>query len=108
MKTLFSICAFCVALVSFVGAAVAMDVTLAWDPNSETDLAGYRIYWATASNGQSKTQTTNKVENSLKKLHEDAKANLNVLPATIEAIKAYATVGEIVSVLSSVYGTWKP
>jgi methylmalonyl-CoA mutase N-terminal domain/subunit len=35
-----------------------------------------------------------KVENSLKKLHEDA--------------KAYATVGEIVSVLSSVYGTWKP
>ena len=49
-----------------------------------------------------------KVENSLKKLHEDAKANLNVMPATIEAIKAYATVGEIVSVLSSVYGTWKP
>lgn len=49
-----------------------------------------------------------KVENSLKKLHEDAKANFNVMPATVEAIKAYATVGEIVSVLSSVYGTWKP
>jgi methylmalonyl-CoA mutase N-terminal domain/subunit len=30
------------------------------------------------------------------------------MPATIEAIKSYATVGEIVSVLSKVYGTWKP
>jgi len=27
----------------------AQSVTLAWDPNSETDLAGYNVYWGTAS-----------------------------------------------------------
>lgn len=29
--------------------AQTMNVTLAWDPNSETDLAGYRIYWSQTS-----------------------------------------------------------
>jgi len=28
---------------------MAGDVTLAWDPNSETDLAGYKLYYGTAS-----------------------------------------------------------
>ena len=27
---------------------VAADVTLAWDPNSETDLAGYKVYYGTS------------------------------------------------------------
>jgi hypothetical protein len=27
----------------------AFDVTLAWDANTEPDLAGYKIYWGTAS-----------------------------------------------------------
>ncbi|MGA1158995.1 MAG: acyl-CoA mutase large subunit family protein [Candidatus Nanopelagicaceae bacterium] len=49
-----------------------------------------------------------KVESALNRLHEDAKSNKNVMPATIDAVKSYATVGEIVSVLSKVYGTWKP
>lgn len=31
--------------------AYALDVTLAWDPNSETDLAGYKIYYGTAAGG---------------------------------------------------------
>lgn len=31
------------------GLAQAMDVTLAWDPNSEPDLAGYRIYYSTTA-----------------------------------------------------------
>jgi methylmalonyl-CoA mutase N-terminal domain/subunit len=30
------------------------------------------------------------------------------MPATIEAVKAYATVGEIVAVLGGVFGSWKP
>ena len=31
--------------------AYALDVTLAWDENSETDLAGYKIYYGTAAGG---------------------------------------------------------
>ena len=31
--------------------ASAMDVTLAWDANSETDLAGYKIYYGTTAGG---------------------------------------------------------
>jgi hypothetical protein len=31
--------------------ALAAEVTLAWDPNSETDLAGYGIYFRKSTNG---------------------------------------------------------
>ncbi len=31
--------------------ASAMDVKLAWDPNTETDLAGYKIYFGTTKGG---------------------------------------------------------
>ena len=31
--------------------ALAADVTLAWDPNSETDLAGYGIYFRKSTDG---------------------------------------------------------
>lgn len=31
------------------GMAHAMDVTLAWDANTEPDLAGYNIYWSEAT-----------------------------------------------------------
>jgi hypothetical protein len=34
----------------------AMDVKLACDPNSESDLAGYRIYWSQASGSYSTSQ----------------------------------------------------
>jgi hypothetical protein len=30
-------------------AHAASDVTLVWDPNTDPDLAGYKIYWGTAS-----------------------------------------------------------
>jgi hypothetical protein len=33
--------------------AYAGDVTLEWDPNTETDLAGYKIYYGTASGSYS-------------------------------------------------------
>lgn len=42
MKTL-TLAALCL-LIPFT--AHAFDVTLAWDPNTETDLAGYRVYQA--------------------------------------------------------------
>jgi chitinase len=35
----------------FVGSAVAADVELAWDANTESDLAGYYLYYKTGSSG---------------------------------------------------------
>jgi len=37
------------SLLVFTIPALAGDVTLAWDPNTETDLAGYKLYIGTAS-----------------------------------------------------------
>jgi methylmalonyl-CoA mutase N-terminal domain/subunit len=37
-----------------------------------------------------------------------ARAGENVLPACVEAVSAYATVGEIVAVLREVHGDWRP
>ena len=34
-------------MVSLASAAFAADVTLAWDANTETDLAGYKVYYGT-------------------------------------------------------------
>ncbi len=33
---------------SFCSYACAGDITLAWDANSESNIAGYKIYWGTA------------------------------------------------------------
>jgi hypothetical protein len=42
---------FVLAVISLISAAPALaaDVTLAWDANTEPDLAGYKIYFGTAS-----------------------------------------------------------
>jgi methylmalonyl-CoA mutase N-terminal domain/subunit len=48
-----------------------------------------------------------KVKEVLSKLHDDADKNVNLMPSIIEAIKAYATVGEICDVLRGVYGVYK-
>lgn len=39
-----------ISLLPFASAALAADVTLAWDVNQEADVAGYRIYYGTSSN----------------------------------------------------------
>ena len=31
--------------------AISADITIAWDPNSEEDLAGYKIYYKTNNSG---------------------------------------------------------
>jgi fibronectin type 3 domain-containing protein len=36
-------------LLGLSGAVWAKSVTLAWDANTESDLAGYKMYWGTAS-----------------------------------------------------------
>jgi methylmalonyl-CoA mutase N-terminal domain/subunit len=47
------------------------------------------------------------VEDSLDKLRRAARANENTMPATIEAVRAYATLGEICSALRDVYGIYE-
>ena len=36
-------------LLAFPALVAAATVSLAWDPNSETDIAGYRVYYGTQS-----------------------------------------------------------
>jgi len=47
------------------------------------------------------------VERCLQKLRAEAVAGRNVMPAMVEAVKAYATVGEITNTLVGVYGRFK-
>jgi methylmalonyl-CoA mutase N-terminal domain/subunit len=48
-----------------------------------------------------------KVKEVLEKLHYAATKNENLMPTIIEAVKAYATLGEIMDVLRKVYGEYK-
>ncbi|MEM3626857.1 MAG: methylmalonyl-CoA mutase family protein [Candidatus Bathyarchaeia archaeon] len=48
-----------------------------------------------------------KVKEVLEKLHYAAEKNENLMPIIIEAVKAYATLGEITDVLRKVYGEYK-
>jgi methylmalonyl-CoA mutase N-terminal domain/subunit len=47
------------------------------------------------------------VENALERLKRAARNNDNTMPATIEAVRAYATLGEICSALRDVYGVYE-
>jgi hypothetical protein len=40
-------------LLCFITPSYAMDVTLTWNPNSEGDLAGYKVYYWTGASAQS-------------------------------------------------------
>jgi methylmalonyl-CoA mutase N-terminal domain/subunit len=48
-----------------------------------------------------------KVKQVLDKLHDEADKNKNLMPVIIEAVKSYATIGEITEVLRRVYGEYK-
>jgi methylmalonyl-CoA mutase, N-terminal domain len=57
---------------------------------------------------QTKTRRDNgAVANALEKLKLAAEKNENTMPATIEAVRAYATLGEICSSLRDVYGVYE-
>ena len=45
---------------------------------------------------------------ALKEVEKVAKGNGNLVPPIVEAVKAYATIGEICDVLRSVFGTYHP
>jgi methylmalonyl-CoA mutase N-terminal domain/subunit len=47
------------------------------------------------------------VQNALEKLKGAAQKMENTMPATIEAVRAYATLGEICSALRDVYGVYE-
>jgi methylmalonyl-CoA mutase N-terminal domain/subunit len=47
------------------------------------------------------------VQAALARVEADARANRNVMPAIVEAVKAYATVGEITHKLVEVYGRYQ-
>jgi methylmalonyl-CoA mutase, N-terminal domain len=47
------------------------------------------------------------VANSLEKLKQAARDNENTMPATIEAVRAYATLGEMCDALRDVYGLYE-
>jgi methylmalonyl-CoA mutase N-terminal domain/subunit len=47
------------------------------------------------------------VANALEKLRQAARNNENTMPATIEAVRAYATLGEICDALRDVYGLYE-
>lgn len=44
----------------------------------------------------------------LEAIRAAAEAGENVVPACVQAVRAYATVGEMAQVLREVYGTWRP
>ena len=48
-----------------------------------------------------------KAKEALAKLHNAAEKNENLMPLMINAVKAYATLGEITDVLKAVYGEYK-
>lgn len=48
-----------------------------------------------------------KVGQVLDKVHQVAKSNENIMPVLIEAVKAYATVGEIADALRDVFGEYR-
>ena len=57
---------------------------------------------------QTRTQRdSGAVASALEKLKSAANKNENTMPATIEAVRAYATLGEICSALRDVYGIYE-
>src|SRR5581483_10126702 len=48
------------------------------------------------------------VKKSLASLTDAARANENLMPALIETVKSYATLGEICEALRVVYGVYEP
>jgi methylmalonyl-CoA mutase, N-terminal domain len=54
-----------------------------------------------------RTRDSKAVTSTLKALEDAARAKRNVMPYLVEAVKAYATVGEMTSVFKEIYGEYK-
>lgn len=53
------------------------------------------------------SRDSDEVARTLAALEDAARRNVNIIPATIDAVKAYATLGEICDVLRAVYGSYQ-
>lgn len=53
------------------------------------------------------TRDSKKVESSLQQLRKAAQMGLNVMPALIDSVKVYATVGEMTNVMVEVFGRYQ-
>ncbi|HKD04301.1 MAG TPA: methylmalonyl-CoA mutase family protein [Bryobacteraceae bacterium] len=51
-------------------------------------------------------RNSGEVRRVLERLRQDATGNVNVMPALLEAVRAYATLGEICAALKDVFGSW--
>jgi methylmalonyl-CoA mutase N-terminal domain/subunit len=47
------------------------------------------------------------VQSALNRVRADAQSGVNIMPAMLQAVRAYATVGEITGVLKEVFGEFK-
>ena len=47
------------------------------------------------------------VEKALDRIRRDTESDVNVMPAVMDAVKSYCTVGEICNVWRNIYGIWK-
>ena len=53
-------------------------------------------------------RSSREVEAALAEVARSARTEENVIPACVDAVKAYATVGEIVGQLKEIFGAWRP
>lgn len=82
-----------VAIVAWLPAvANAVNVTVAWNKNVESDLAGYRIYWDTRSrSGQTPPYKTNSGSNLLPKSENPQYTISSLTPGTVYYVAATAS-----------------
>ena len=64
------------------------------------------IKWS-GSNKRGASRDNGAVKNALEKLKLAAQKTENTMPATIDAVRSYATLGEICSALRDVYGMYE-
>lgn len=57
LRVIIAFVLFAIAILLAVASQAANSITLAWNANSETNLAGYRLYWGPASRVYTATQT---------------------------------------------------
>ena len=79
------------------------DKDVAFHPYSEVDAKEQ----AERLNQLRDRRNTDAVQQSLNKIVDDAKVGQNIMPAIMDAVQAYATIGEITQKLAGVYGRYK-